>query len=146
MDNAAKVLIIAGGILVGMLIITFSMYLYISFQDAYSVSMSIHDAVEINAFNTYFTKYGYHKDGSSDTFITAADAYNILSRAYEVVNDDDAIVSNIKVAGDAGFSLDFDDPNFYEKRFYYSDSFEGEYRYEFAYNLEGIVDEIYINN
>ncbi len=146
MDNAAKALVIAGGLLIGMLIITLSMYLYTSFQDAYSASMRIHDSVEIEAFNTYFTKFGYTKDGSSTIYVSGADAYNILSRAYDVCNDDYSISRFIEVTGTAGFSIDKDSPAFYERFFYYSEMFQKEFIYKYDYDLNGIVDEIILDN
>ncbi len=91
MDNAAKALIIAGGILIGMLIISLTMYLYISFQDYYAKSMLMHTSYEIVAFNSNFTKYSNE--------ISGADVFNILSRVYEVNNDDDSIINNITVEG-----------------------------------------------
>ena len=145
MDNAAKALVIAGGILIGMLIISLAMYLYVSFQDAYSASMNIHDTIEVNAFNTEFTKYGFTSGDPNTRSISGADAYNILSRAYEVNNDEDALIDNITVDGEAGFSVNPQDSNFYEKRFYYSEEFSKEFKYRIWYDSDGIINRVTID-
>ncbi len=142
MDNAAKALIIAGGILVGMLIVTLSMYMYTNFQDAYNKSMLIHNSIEIDAFNSEFTKYGYVGDDGA-THISGADAYNILSRAYEVSNDYDSLSGTMEVFG--RYSIDRSANNFYERVFYYSEEYSTDHTYVFDYNLEGVINQITIN-
>ena len=58
MDNAAKVLIIAGSILIAMLVISISMYLLSSFRDYYDRNTELLYSYQINSFNSDFIKYG----------------------------------------------------------------------------------------
>ena len=57
MENASKALLMAGGILVGILVLSIAVYLFASYRDigiAYEQSLS---AVEIDKFNSNFTKF-----------------------------------------------------------------------------------------
>ncbi len=57
MENASKALIMAAGVLIGMLILSLAVYLFVSFG---STSAQIHQEKEqkqINKFNTQFTSY-----------------------------------------------------------------------------------------
>ena len=74
----AKALLIAGGILIGMLVISISIFLTNNFRDAAASSYRLQHLYQINEFNLYFTKYG--------PLITGADAFNILSRVDEINN------------------------------------------------------------
>ncbi len=137
MDNASKALILAGGILIGMLIIALSMYMYRSFQDAYEASMKVHSSYEINAFNTYFTRYGKQIKGS--------DVHNIVSRAYEINKDNDAIIDHIALSLHDGIrNLHECGLNQYYRYFYYTDIYEEDYEYTYGYNDEGIVNSVMI--
>ena len=147
MDNAAKAIIIAGGILIALLVISLSMYLYTAFQDAYERNMQVHSAYQINMFNTNFTKYGFKEDGSDVLYVAGSDAYNILSRAYEENSSVDSIVSNFSVSGKAmdgggDFSLDKGSDFYFEKVFYFSEAFHWKYRYSYTFNEEGAVDSV----
>ena len=148
MDNAAKALIIAGGILIGMLIIALSMYMYRVFQDAYVDSMRLHTAYEINSFNSNFTKYGFTSGDSSDVYVMGSDAYNILSKVYDVNNSENSIIDEITISGqsnenpNSGFSLNPSDSYFFEKIFYFSDSFKYKYKYSYGYNNDGVISQI----
>ncbi len=144
MDNSAKALIIAGSFLIGMLVITLSMYLYRSFQDAYTNNMKIHSAIQIDSFNSYFTKYGFPVNGRMH--ISGADAFNILSRAYDISRGGSDLIFDIDVRGTANLSIDPSNNNYYEKVFYFSKYFENEYEYLLGYNDEGIISSITINN
>ena len=137
MDNAAKALLLAGGILIGILIISLSMYMYTQFQDVYSDNMRLKDSYEKTSFNSFFTKYGED--------ISGADAYNILSRVYESNNDYDDIAEVIDVNGDAGFSVDSSDTNYYEKVFYFSEFFHETYKYSYTYGNDGVISTITID-
>ena len=106
MDNASKALIMAGGLLIGLFVVSFSMYLLTAFRSFYSQNMQIHTAYEINAYNSYFTKY--------KATISGLDAYNILSRAEDVNFDSN---SRINISTPGNLKL-----NNYKKVFYYYSS------------------------
>lgn len=57
MENASKALIMAAGVLIGMIIISLAVYLFLSFG---SSSAQLHQEQEeqrLNQFNTQFTSY-----------------------------------------------------------------------------------------
>ena len=57
MENASKALLMAGGVLLGILILSLGVYLFTSFG---GTSSRIHDNIEENQiaqFNSQFTKY-----------------------------------------------------------------------------------------
>ena len=57
MENASKALIFAGGILIGVLVISISIYLLNSYMQFYYENMLTLNSNQIIAFNSYFTKY-----------------------------------------------------------------------------------------
>lgn len=127
MDNAAKVLIIAGGILIAMLVISLSMYMLTMFRDAYSQSSQLHSTYEINAFNSYFNKYSGQ--------IKGADAYNILSKVDEVNRDEYSIIPSIETNGTVTTAN-------YKEHFFFTERLLDDYSYQFYYNSQGIVYRI----
>jgi len=72
MENASKALLIAGGILVAMLILSIGIYLFASYRDigvTYEQSLS---AVEIDKFNSNFTKFEGRDDITIQEIVTVA--------------------------------------------------------------------------
>ena len=57
MENASNALIIAGGILIGVLILSLAVYLFANFGTASAEIHKQKDMNEINKFNTQFTSY-----------------------------------------------------------------------------------------
>lgn len=77
MENASKALLMAAGVLIGILIMSLTVYLFISFG---STSAEIHEKVhinQINNFNSQFTKY----EGKED--ITIHDVVSVAKLAKE---------------------------------------------------------------
>lgn len=62
MENATKALLIAGGILISMLVLTIGIYLFVSFRDAGSSYEQTMETTEIQKFNVNFTKFEGRKD------------------------------------------------------------------------------------
>ena len=77
MENATKALIIAGGVLIGILILTLALYLFVSFGNK---SASVHEQIredQIAQFNSQFTVFL-----DRDT-ITIYDIVTVAKAAYE---------------------------------------------------------------
>ena len=136
MDNAAKALLIAGGILIGMLIISVSMYLLTSFRDFYYQNTTVLNSYQINAFNTDFTKYG----PQNGVEISGADAYNIMSKVSEVNSTHDFIIYQID---DSSSIINTGN---YEEYFYFTKRFAKKFDYSYDLNSDGIVNSIRITN
>ena len=78
MENASKALLMAAGVLIGILIMLLAVYLFISFG---STSADIHEKVhinQINNFNSQFTMY----EGKED--ITIHDVVSVAKLAKEI--------------------------------------------------------------
>ena len=72
MENASKALLIAGGILVGILILSIGVYLFNNYRDVgitYEQSLS---ATEIEKFNSNFTKFEGRDDITIHEILTLA--------------------------------------------------------------------------
>lgn len=89
MENASKALLMAAGVLIGVLIITTSVVFYLSFKglaQGYDKKVS---KQKIDQFNVQFTKY----EGRTD--LTAQDIATVVNLAREwnkLIEDDNAIV------------------------------------------------------
>ena len=57
MENASKALIMAGGVLIGVLIITLAVYLFVSFGQTSADIHSQNSQKQIDQFNAQFTSY-----------------------------------------------------------------------------------------
>lgn len=97
MENATKALLIAAGVLIGVLILSLGTYLYFSLGDYIS---STKEEMEINAsnqFNVQFTKY-INWDGepthSTDFVVTIQDVITAANLAYQNNFDNDLIDPN----------------------------------------------------
>lgn len=131
MDNAAKALIAAGGVLIAMLVITLSMYLVEMFRSGYEMNSQTLRARQVNEFNSHFTKYG--------NTITGVDVYNILGKVKEVNNDYDAIIDHIQTLGVVN-------EDNYMKYFYFTEKVMNSFTYNYYFNGEGIVNKIEITS
>ena len=139
MNNAAKAMLVAGGILVSMLVITVSIYLKNRFVEAAEDSYRLQHVYQINAFNLFFTKYG--------PIITGADAYNILSRVEEV---NSGSFNNLIEVIDSQGNLNV---NNYKDYFYYTERLLDNnitYEYKFDYEVfngigDGVVARVILN-
>ena len=57
MENASKALMMAAGVLIGMLVLTLALFLYSDFSSSISRVQSEREQAQDNQFNTQFTKY-----------------------------------------------------------------------------------------
>ena len=82
MENASKALLMAAGVLIGVLILTLMVYLFVDFG---TISAQIHSQVsqrQINEFNSKFTSYeSYEDEGKSE--ITIYDVITVTNYAKE---------------------------------------------------------------
>ena len=94
MENASKALIMAGGVLIGILILSLAAYLFVDFG---STSAEIHrqnEEKQITEFNSKFTAYLEYKDRNENWQITIYDIITLVGYAkennkyYDGVNDE----------------------------------------------------------
>ena len=99
MENASKALIMAGGVLIGILIISLAVYLFVDFG---STSAQINDQnaqKQITEFNSKFTAYEGYKDEYGNWIITIYDIISLAGYAkenneyYKDVEDEKIIVT-----------------------------------------------------
>lgn len=92
MENASKALIIAGGVLIGVLILSLASYLIIQFG---SFSRNINremDSAQINSFNVNFTKYSNRANISAQEVASAINFAKQNNQEYEAQPGDDYYV------------------------------------------------------
>ena len=97
MENASKALLIAGGILIAMLIISIGVYLYINYSsvgEAYQTRMS---STEIQKFNENFTRYEGRENITIQEIVTL---YNFV-KDYELKTG-----VKVTINGISGLKLD----------------------------------------
>lgn len=87
MENASKALLMAGGVLIGVLIISLAVYLFADFGATSARINAQNTQKQINAFNSKFTVYqGYRNENTQDWEITI---YDIVSLATYVNENND---------------------------------------------------------
>ena len=83
MENASKALLMAGGVLIGILILSLAAYLFVDFG---STSAEIHrqnEEKQITEFNSKFTSYEGYKDKDGNWQITIYDIITLAGYAKE---------------------------------------------------------------
>lgn len=83
MENASKALLMAGGVLIGILILSLAAYLFVDFG---STSAEIHrqnEEKQITEFNSKFTSYEGYKDKDGNWQITIYDIITLAEYAKE---------------------------------------------------------------
>ena len=78
MDNASKALVMAGGVIIAVAIISIAVYFYSSASGYASASGQMLSASQIQSFNRFYTAYS-----SQNGKIRMVDALNLLNRAIE---------------------------------------------------------------
>ena len=84
MENASKALLMAGGVLLGILILSLAVYLFSNFGGA---SSRIHDNIEDNQtaqFNSQFTKYVGNENVTIHDVVTMANLATENNKYYEM--------------------------------------------------------------
>ncbi len=135
MDNASKAIILAGGILIGVLIISISMYALATFQSFYESNSEALKAKRIAEFNSYFESIPGTKE--EDKFYTKGyEVYSAYNKCQEILGDLDSEFTVNCVLNDTNF-----DGNI-KKYFYFTEKLEEDYEYTYTYNGEGVISSI----
>ncbi len=85
MENASKALIIAGGVLIAMLLISLAIYMLTVVRGVANSSEQQFQSSQVESFNRFFVNY--------DSEVTGLDVYNILGKIEDITNDKDALYS-----------------------------------------------------
>ena len=88
MENASKALLMAAGVLIGVLIMSLAVYLFVSFG---ATSADVHEKVrinQINKFNSQFTKYEGKEEVTIHDVISVAKLAKDLNTKNEYTNTD----------------------------------------------------------
>lgn len=102
MENASKALIMAGGVLIGILIISLAVYLFTDFGSTSAQINAQNSQKQITEFNSKFTSYEGYKDEAGNWKITIYDIITLVGYAkenneyYEDVEDEKI---NVKING-----------------------------------------------
>ena len=83
MENASKALIMAGGILVGVLVLSLMVYLFADFSRTAADINSQNEQQRIVEFNSKFTTYDTYKDKDGNWQITIYDIISLAGYAKE---------------------------------------------------------------
>lgn len=125
MDSASKAIIIAAGMLIGILVISISMYMLTQFRQVYEGSMTQFETQQIASFNSFFTQYG--------STIKGYDAYNIIGKINEVNADQNT-----------SYFIYFNNAITREGTFYYTENFLNDYNYSYSFDIDGAINRVYI--
>lgn len=102
MENASKALVMAGGVLVGILILSLAVYLFVDFGTTSAQINEQNAQQQIVEFNSKFTSYQGYRDNSGKWQITIYDIITLAGYAnennkyYEGIDDEniDVILEN----------------------------------------------------
>lgn len=83
MENASKALMMAGGVLIGILVISLAVYLFADFGATSSSVIAEKTRQQIVQFNTKFTTYENYKDKNGNWAITIYDIITVAKFAKE---------------------------------------------------------------
>lgn len=83
MENASKALIMAGGVLIGILIISLAVYLFTDFGSTSAQINAQNSQKQITEFNSKFTSYEGYKDKDGKWKITIYDIITLAGYAKE---------------------------------------------------------------
>lgn len=83
MENASKALIMAGGVLIGVLIISLAVYLFIDFGSTSAEINAQNARLQLSEFNSKFTTYENYKDDNGNWKITIYDIITLAGYAKE---------------------------------------------------------------
>ena len=125
MDTGSKAIVIAGGFLIGMLVISIAMYTLTSFRGVYEQSMNQFDAQQIAAFNSFFTQY--------KSPIKGYEAYNIIGKINEVNADENL-----------DYFIYFNNSITKDGTFYFTENFKKDYTYKYYTDSDGAIFKVEI--
>ena len=82
MDNASKALLMAAGVLIGLMILSLAVFLFANFGAASAEAHRQNEANQINKFNSQFTKYQGRTDITIHDIVTAANLAKSNNETY----------------------------------------------------------------
>ena len=89
MENASKALLMAAGVLVGILILTLAVYLFTTFGATSAELHDLNQQSQIDKFNIQFTQYEGKSDVTIYDVITVANLASDNNKYYGLVNPDE---------------------------------------------------------
>lgn len=109
MENASKALIMAAGVLIGVMLISFAVYLFSVFGDYSGEVQSQMEARRVEAFNTQFTKYYGSEQRENPYDSNSEKSYDgpILCTAQDVVT-----IANLAKDSNTSYGVYDDDPDY----------------------------------
>lgn len=102
MENASKALIMAAGVLIGMLILSLAVYLFASFGTSSAQVHKQNEENQLNEFNTQFTSYEGREEITIYDVITVKNLADQNNRQYEL---DSSTNSNFYITVKLGNSI-----------------------------------------
>ena len=93
MENATKAMLIAAGVLIGVMILSLGTALFLELRNYVDVS---HDTIrfnELNSFNSKFLKYSGASDLTIQDVVTIANLANENNISYDITTDDQILSS-----------------------------------------------------
>lgn len=99
MENASNALIIAGGVLIGILIISLAVYLFVDFGSTSAEINKQNEEQQLIQFNTKFTSYQGREDLTIYDVVTVAGyaKENNMYYSDDGENEDEGFVNNYKI-------------------------------------------------
>lgn len=97
MENASNALIIAGGVLIGILIISLAVYLFVDFGSTSAEINKQNEEQQLVQFNTKFTSYENKEGLTIYDVVTVAGYAKENNKYYGDDNNDEYYVNNYKV-------------------------------------------------
>jgi hypothetical protein len=109
MENASKALIMAAGVLLGVMLISFAVYLFSVFGDYSGEVQTQMEARRVEAFNTQFTKYYGSEQRENPYDSNSERSYDgpILCTAQDVVT-----IANLAKDSNTSYGVYDDDPDY----------------------------------
>lgn len=89
MENASKALLMAAGVLIGLLVLSLAVYLFATFGATSAELHKQNDADRINQFNTQFTQYEAKNDVTIYDIVTVANLAKENNTEYELTSQTD---------------------------------------------------------
>lgn len=102
MENASKALIMAAGVLIGVLILSLAVYLFVSFGTSSAQVHKQNEENQLNEFNTQFTSYEGREEITIYDVITVKNLADQNNRQYEL---DSSTNSNFYITVKLGNSI-----------------------------------------
>ena len=113
MENASRALMMAAGVLIGLMILSLAVYLITSFGSASAEAHKTNEQNRINEFNTQFTQYEGRQDITIHDIVTVVNLARSNNKEYDLTeqtsnNSNYYITVNAKIASD-GYKANMQD-------------------------------------